>query len=63
MTDKRVYVLDGDSYKWGNSTWSNDKNCYPPSLFKEILEKHVCYLSDMSRCTEKVNAFVKRLED
>ena len=63
LTDDRVWVLEGDSYKWGNSGWAINKNCYPPFLFKEIIEKHLCYLSDMSRCTEKVNAFAKRLED
>ncbi len=63
LTDSRVYVLGGDSYKWGNASWSNDKNCYPPSLMKELLDKHICYFSDMSRCTEKVNEFAKRLED
>ena len=27
------------------------------------MEEHICYLKDMSRCTEKVNAFSKKVED
>jgi len=63
LTDKRVYILEsGKNYEWENSLWAKDRNCYPPSLFKELLDNHVCYLDDMSRCTEKINSFASKLE-
>lgn len=63
MTDKRVFILDGGgAYSWGNSASSIDKNCYPPSLLKDLLQKHICYFRDMSRATEKINDFAKTLE-
>ena len=58
MTDKRVYILDnGGTYSWGNSASSLNKNCYPPSLLKDLLERYTCYFKDMSRVTEKINDF------
>lgn len=63
MTDKRVFILNEDAYKWDNSVWALDKNCYPPSLLKGLMDTNMCYLTDMSRCTEKINSFAKSLED
>ena len=50
-------------YTWPNSIWSIDKNCYPPLLLKELIEKYVCTFADMSRSTKKINDFAKKLEE
>ena len=50
-------------YTWQNSIWSIDKNCYPPLLLKELIEKYVCTFADMSRSTKKINDFAKKLEE
>ena len=62
LTDRRVFMLDGEPHSWNNSGWATDLNCYPPSLFRELVDHHLCYLSDMSRCTEKINSFASKLE-
>ncbi len=63
MTDKRVFILDDIHRIWGNSASSIDKNCYPPSLLQDLLEKHTCYFIDMSRATEKINNFARDIEN
>ena len=60
---KRVCAIGAGEYKWKNSPWAKDLNCYPPSLFRDAMEKYVCYLADMSRCTKKINDFAQKLED
>jgi hypothetical protein len=50
-------------YKWTNSIWSRDPNCFPPSVIKNILENNTFYITDMSRCTEKINQFSKKIEE
>ena len=60
---KRVYILGSGEYKWTSSIWAKEANCYPPSLFRDAMEKYVCYLADMSRCTKKINEFAQKLED
>jgi hypothetical protein len=63
MNSRRVHVIDdGKEYKWDNDPWTIDFNCWPPSLLKVVLEKHHCYFSDMSRCTETINSFARDLE-
>ena len=65
MTAERVYVYAPEDMKftWTNDGWALDHNCYPPTLLRELMEKYVCYFCDMSRCTEKINAFAKEVED
>ena len=65
MTQERSYILfeEETHFKWRSTGWQKDKNCYPPSLMRKLIEKHICYFSDMSRCTEKINEFAKNLED
>ncbi len=63
MTDKRVFILNDIHRIWGNSASSIDKNCYPPSLLQDLLEKHTCYFIDMSRATEKINNFARDIEN
>ena len=62
MTSKRVIQHEG-LYEWENSAWYHDKNCYPPSILEGIIERSVCYLTDASRFTFKLNAFAKHLEE
>jgi len=63
MTDERVRILSAVSYKWDNAASSIDKNCYPPSLLEDLLEKYTCYFIDMSRATEKINNFSRDIEN
>ena len=60
---KRVYILGSGEYKWTSSIWAKEVNCYPPFLFRDAMEKYVCYLAAMSRCTKKINDFAEKLED
>ena len=60
---KRIFILGSHEYKWTSSIWAKEANCYPPSLFRDAMEKYVCYLADMSRCTKKINEFAQKLED
>ena len=60
---KRIFILGSHEYKWTSSIWAKEANCYPPSLFRDAMEKYVCYLADMSRCTKKINDFAQKLED
>ena len=62
LSDNRVRVLNKKRYQWTNSSWSKDPNCWPSALLRSIMEETVCYLSDMSRCTKKVNDFAHKLE-
>ena len=63
LFSKRVFILGSGSHTWTAPEWATEKNCYPPSLFRDSMDKYVCYLSDMSRCTKKINDFAKKLED
>ena len=65
MTQKRSHILFKEEtyFKWRSTGWQKDKNCYPPTLIRKLIEENICYFTDMSRCTEKINAFAKSLED
>ena len=65
MTQKRSKILFEEEtyFKWRSTGWQKDKNCYPPTLIRKLIEENICYFTDMSRCTEKINAFAKSLED
>ena len=63
MTTRRVIYFSDENYTWRNCPWTHDDDCFPPTLLKEILEKGVCYLTDMSRCTENINSFAAKLEE
>ena len=63
MTNRRVRILSPVSYKWDNAASSLDKNCYPPSLLQDLLEKYNCYFIDMSRATEKINNFSRDIDN
>lgn len=52
-----------ERFKWSNSSWSIDPNCFPSSLLKELMERYVCSFVDMSRSTKKINDFAKKLEE
>ena len=63
MTDQRVYLQGDENHQWNNSGWALDVSCYPPSLLKQLIEENLCYLRDMSRCSEKINTFNKSIEE
>ena len=42
---------------------AKDKNTYPPSLLRSLLDEMVVYFVDMSRATKQINQFASNLED
>ena len=65
MTQERSKILfeKETHFKWEATDWQKNENCYPPTLIRKLIEENVCYFTDMSRCTEKINAFAKNIED
>ena len=64
MSSSRVEIRGTtEKFVWQNSNWASDINCYPPLLLKELMEKHLCCLTDMSRSTKNINNFAKKLEE
>ena len=65
MTQERVHLLDPQkrSFQWYSHGWMKDKNTFPPSLIKFLLEEIVIYFSDMSRATKNLNDFASSMED
>ena len=61
MTSARVH--QSKVLKWKNSFWAIDKNCYPPSILKSVIENEVVYIQDASRFTSRLNDFAKHLEE
>ena len=65
MRTERV-ILPGlkEKYSWENCLWTLDKDTWPPSLLQKALKEiGVCFVIDMSRCTQKVNDFARQLEE
>ncbi len=50
-------------YSWIPDRWSLTKDIIPSHILKDIIDEYVCYIGEMSRCTEKINAFAKSIED
>tara|TARA_B100000282_G_scaffold171560_1_gene124293 strand:- start:261 stop:893 length:633 start_codon:yes stop_codon:yes gene_type:complete len=64
MSASRVKVFIKESRIWQNNHWCSDANCYPSGVLEQVIEESgVCYFTDMSRSTEKINEFAKNLED
>jgi hypothetical protein len=65
MTQERVHLLDPQkrNFQWYSHGWMKDKNTFPPSLIKLLLEEIVIYFSDMSRATKNLNDFASSMED
>ena len=64
MSASRVKVFIKENRTWQNNYWCSDSNCYPSSVLEQAIEESgVCYFTDMSRSTEKINEFAKNLED
>ena len=65
MTQERSKILFQEEtfFEWPSTNWQKDENCYPPTLMRKLIEENVCYFTDMSRCTEKINEFAKNIED
>ena len=63
MNVKRVRFLgSGEKHQWSNDCWALDPYCYPPSVLKKLIDERTFLLRDMTRCTEKVNNFAKKIE-
>ena len=65
MTTGRVNICVPYRMKmgWKRTNWTLDPNTIPPTLLRTCIEGHLVNLVDMSRATEKINAFCKELED
>ena len=65
LSNKRVKILDPqkNDYVWYTNGWMKDKNTYPPSLIRSLLDEFVVYFTDMSRVTKNINKFASNLED
>ena len=65
MTQERSKILFPKEtfFEWPSTNWQKDENCYPPTLIRKLIEENVCYFTDMSRCTERINEFAKNIED
>ena len=65
LSNKRVKILDPQKkdYVWHTHGWMKDKNTYPPSLIRSLLDEFVIYFTDMSRATKNINKFASNLED
>ena len=65
LSNKRVKILDpqNKSYIWHTNGWMKDKNTYPPSLIRSLLDEFVIYFTDMSRVTKNINKFASNVED
>ena len=62
MDTVRVNVLDGPELNWDNDPWTHRPNTWPSHLLKDVIENNVCYITEMSRCSEKINEFAGSLE-
>ena len=63
MTKKRVKFFNSEQYRWTATNWVHDPNTYPSSIMSDMLSNTICYFSDMSRCTEKINQFATEVEN
>ena len=65
MSASRVRVFGEETtFTWKNNYWCSDANCYPSGILEQVIEESgVCYFTDMSRATEKINEFAKNLDD
>jgi ribosomal protein L16 Arg81 hydroxylase len=62
MNRERVHVLDSPLVSWRNDDWTVDPNTYPSSLLRSLMDNHICYFIEMSRCSEKINDFAHKIE-
>ena len=62
MNSDKVNIIGAGSFSWQNDYWALDKNCYPPSLLRSLMDSHLCYFSNMSRATEKINDLAYSIE-
>ena len=48
---------------WSLNSWTTNKKSIPSHILKNIIEKYVCYIVEMSRSTKKINEFAKNIEE
>ena len=67
MTMDRFIVKLPEDYarnlSWSSDMWTTDKRSIPSFILKDIIERYVCYIKEMSRSTRKINDFAKSIED
>ena len=52
-----------DTLSWTPDRWTINKQTFPSHILKDIIEKYVCYIREMSRCNKKINDFAKKIEE
>tara|TARA_Y100000361_G_C11071500_1_gene295956 strand:- start:175 stop:759 length:585 start_codon:yes stop_codon:yes gene_type:complete len=50
-------------YRWDNQCWLTDISTFPPSLVKNIIKQHTCFIIDCSRVNKKINDMCKGIEN
>tara|TARA_R100001086_G_C11816995_1_gene253123 strand:- start:273 stop:932 length:660 start_codon:yes stop_codon:yes gene_type:complete len=63
VSNARMKIPYGYTYNWYWQQWLSDKNSYPPSVVKRIMDTHWFYLCDCSRISKKINNICKYLEE
>jgi len=58
-----ISAKDDVRYEWSTSPWLRDKNTYPISIVKELINKDVCYISECGKVNAKINDTCRILED
>ena len=64
ISKSRLNVLQSSKrYEWKVPHWSSDSTSVSSTIIREIVENEIIYLSDMSRCTKKLNALAADIEN
>ena len=63
MTMDRVFVKSSIDYHWDSDSWTTNSQSIPSYIIKDIVERDVLYIREMSRSTKKINAFAKTIEE
>ena len=53
----------GKSLRWETDRWVTNRRSIPPHILKDIIDRYVCYIKEMSRCNKKINNFAKSIEE
>ena len=53
----------GKNLRWETDRWVTNRQSIPSHILKDIIERYVCYIKEMSRCNRKINDFAKSIEE
>ena len=55
LTYDRVQFSGKENYKWDDTDWCLDDDCFPPTIVRDAIHNGVCHFLDMSKSTWKIN--------